>query len=303
MFNPVVPGWINYYASFYKSALYPTLRHVDQVLARWAERKYKKLHGHLRRARHWLARVRAPDPGCSLTGSSCSRGLDNGSCVSREVHAQFCERVGVRLPRATLLVMLFAYKDDAERVLEVLGKRLGKYGLGCPHPDKTRMVDFRYRPFPQHDREEATLATTFNFLGFTHVWGRSRKGKLVVRQVTAKDRFARTLKAIDQQCRRMRHWMLREPHQRLCQMLRGHYAYLASVITACGWTPCAIRPNGAGASGYLAGRMRALCPGRGSSGYWNTFPYPAPACPSLRCSVSESVQRRTGCSNWARPGL
>jgi RNA-directed DNA polymerase len=57
MFNPVVQGWINYFSSFYKSALYPTLRHVDQVLARWAERKYKKLHGHLRRARHWLARV------------------------------------------------------------------------------------------------------------------------------------------------------------------------------------------------------------------------------------------------------
>jgi group II intron reverse transcriptase/maturase len=62
MFNPVIQGWINYYASFYKSALYPTLRHVDQVLARWAERKYKKLHGHLRRARHWLARVARTQP-------------------------------------------------------------------------------------------------------------------------------------------------------------------------------------------------------------------------------------------------
>ena len=62
MFNPVVQGWINYFARFYKSALYPTLRHVDQVLARWAERKYKKLHGHLRRARHWLARVARTRP-------------------------------------------------------------------------------------------------------------------------------------------------------------------------------------------------------------------------------------------------
>ena len=62
MFNPVVQGWINYYASFYKSALYPTLRHVDTVLARWAERKYKKLRGHLRRARHWLARVAQTRP-------------------------------------------------------------------------------------------------------------------------------------------------------------------------------------------------------------------------------------------------
>lgn len=63
MFNPVVQGWINYFACFYKSALYPTLRHVDKVLARWAERKYKKLHGHLRRAGHWLARVAQTRPG------------------------------------------------------------------------------------------------------------------------------------------------------------------------------------------------------------------------------------------------
>jgi RNA-directed DNA polymerase len=62
MFNPVIQGWINYFASFYKSALYPTLRQVDQVLARWAVRKYKKLHGHLRRARHWLARVARTRP-------------------------------------------------------------------------------------------------------------------------------------------------------------------------------------------------------------------------------------------------
>jgi len=45
--------------------------------------------------------LRKPGHGCSLTGSSCSQQLDNGSCVSREAPAQFCERVGVRLPRAT----------------------------------------------------------------------------------------------------------------------------------------------------------------------------------------------------------
>lgn len=63
MFNPVVQGWMNYFASFYKSALYPTLRHLDLVLARWAARKYKKLRRHLRRARHWLARVAQTRPG------------------------------------------------------------------------------------------------------------------------------------------------------------------------------------------------------------------------------------------------
>lgn len=121
-------------------------------------------------------------------------------------------------------VMLFAYKDDAERVLEVLSKRLGKYGLEV-HPDKTKMVDFRFRPKDTQGKEETALATSFDFLGFTHVWVRSTKGRVVVRQLTARDRFARTVKAINQQCRKMRHWLVREQHQRLRRMLKGHFSY------------------------------------------------------------------------------
>ncbi len=143
----------------------------------------------------------------------------------------FAEQVQPRLRGPSILVrycddfvILFAYKDDAERVLEVLGKRLGKYGLQL-HPDKTRMVDFRFRAPAPHDGGASTMATIFDFLGFTHVWVRSRKGKAVVRQQTAKARLARAIKAIDQQCRVMRHWLLREQHRRLCQMLRGHFAY------------------------------------------------------------------------------
>ena len=121
-------------------------------------------------------------------------------------------------------VMLLASRDDAERVLAVLGKRLGKYGLQM-HPDKTRLVDFRYRGPHHHTSDASTLATSFSFLGFVHVWGRSRKGRVVVRQLTAKDRFARTLKAFTAQCRAMRHRPLPDQHRRLTQMLRGHYAY------------------------------------------------------------------------------
>lgn len=121
-------------------------------------------------------------------------------------------------------VMMFAHEEDARRVLEVLGKRFGRYGLQL-HPDKTRLVDFRERPSPRPTGEGTTAVTSFNFLGFTHVWGRSRKGAAVVRQLTAKDRFARTLKAFAVQCRRMRHWPLRDQHRRLTQMLRGHFAY------------------------------------------------------------------------------
>jgi len=121
-------------------------------------------------------------------------------------------------------VMLFAYKDDAQRVLEVLGKRLGKYGLEL-HPDKTAMVDFRYKPKSVTDEDGKVLATSFNFLGFTHVWVKSRKGRLIPGQLTAKDRMARAKKAINQQCRVMRHWSVRDQHQKLCRMLKGHFAY------------------------------------------------------------------------------
>jgi hypothetical protein len=55
--NPVIRGWINYYGSFYKSALYPIFQTLDNILVRWASRKYKRLSGHNRRARHWLQRI------------------------------------------------------------------------------------------------------------------------------------------------------------------------------------------------------------------------------------------------------
>jgi RNA-directed DNA polymerase len=62
MFNPILRGWMNYYGRFYKSALIPTLRHVDRVLVRWAMRKYKRLRRHKRRAEHWLGRIARKEP-------------------------------------------------------------------------------------------------------------------------------------------------------------------------------------------------------------------------------------------------
>ncbi len=63
MFNPSIRRWINYYGAYYKSALYPTLRHIDLILARWAHRKFKSLRRHRRRTRHWLDRIARRQPG------------------------------------------------------------------------------------------------------------------------------------------------------------------------------------------------------------------------------------------------
>jgi RNA-directed DNA polymerase len=118
-------------------------------------------------------------------------------------------------------VMTFKYHHDAKRVLEVLGKRLARYGLTL-HPDKTRFIDFR----PQCDAVHADCKTPpFDFLGFTHTWAKSQNGKNVVRQRTAKGRLARALVATKEWCRANRHELVRWQHKRLSLKLKGHYAY------------------------------------------------------------------------------
>ena len=61
--NPQVRGWINYYGRFYKSMLYPVLRHLNDTLVRWAMRKYKRLRRHQGRARRFIADVARRQPG------------------------------------------------------------------------------------------------------------------------------------------------------------------------------------------------------------------------------------------------
>ena len=63
MFNIVLQGWINYYGRFYKSMLYPVFRHLNEILVRWAMRKYKRLRRHTTRARRFLADVARRQPG------------------------------------------------------------------------------------------------------------------------------------------------------------------------------------------------------------------------------------------------
>ena len=68
-------------------------------------------------------------------------------------------------------------------------------------------------------------ATTFDFLGFTHVWGKSMQGKDVVRQITAKGCFARALKSVHEWCKRNRHLPITAQHDYLARAIRGQYAY------------------------------------------------------------------------------
>lgn len=127
----------------------------------------------------------------------------------------------VRMARfADDFVLVFRSEADARAVYAALPRRFEKYGLKL-HPSKTRLFDFRQPPY----RAQRKPKVSFDFLGFTHYWGRSRKGAWVVQRKTAKDRLERALSRIRIWCRRNRHLPVRRQHVTLSQKVTGHYAY------------------------------------------------------------------------------
>ena len=123
-------------------------------------------------------------------------------------------------------VLVFSKGVDARRIQGALPKRFARFGLAL-HPEKTRLVSFR-RPDRGNDPEEGGRGGrpgTFDFLGFTHYWGKSRKGNWVPKQKTAANRFSRALKRIALWCRKARHLPVAEQARMLGWKLRGHYQY------------------------------------------------------------------------------
>jgi group II intron reverse transcriptase/maturase len=120
-------------------------------------------------------------------------------------------------------VIVFELESDARRVMSVLPQRFAKFGLTA-HPNKTQLIDFR-RPTDTRPGPDHSSARTFDLLGFTHYWARSRRGTWVVKRTTASKRLTRAVKSISKWCRANRHEPLPEQHAQLCRKLRGHYAY------------------------------------------------------------------------------
>jgi group II intron reverse transcriptase/maturase len=145
----------------------------------------------------------------------------------------FIEQIAPRLGGQAFLVryaddavLVFSQERDARKVLEVLPKRFARYGLKL-HPEKTRLVRF-LRPVRGTERREPPTAGgpgSFDLLGFTHYWGKSRSGSWVLQRRTARDRLCRALRRASEWCQRFRHQPIRWQHAQLVRKLRGHYAY------------------------------------------------------------------------------
>jgi group II intron reverse transcriptase/maturase len=116
-------------------------------------------------------------------------------------------------------VIACANEQDANRIMEVLPKRFGKYGLTV-HPDKTRVVHYKR---PRESDEEG--GGSFDFLGFTHLWERSRKGRWVVKRKTARTRMTRAIRAVSTWCKKHRHRSIKLQHAAMSRKLKGHFGY------------------------------------------------------------------------------
>ena len=102
-------------------------------------------------------------------------------------------------------VIGFETEVDAKACLEALRERLQKFGLRL-HPEKTRLIEFGRASAARREREGRGRCKTFDFLGFTHICGKTRKNKrFVVWRRTSVKRMRRTLAAIKVQLRRRRH--------------------------------------------------------------------------------------------------
>jgi group II intron reverse transcriptase/maturase len=112
-------------------------------------------------------------------------------------------------------------EGDAHRLMAVLPKRFARFGLSL-HPEKTVLIRFR-KPTTRQGSGDGT--GTFDFLGLTHYWTRSRRGYWVIHRRTARKRLRRTKKALWRWCRANRHLPLKDQYRRLCQKLRGHFQY------------------------------------------------------------------------------
>jgi RNA-directed DNA polymerase len=126
-------------------------------------------------------------------------------------------------------VCVFTSEADARRVWDVLSKRFGKFGLTL-HEEKTRLVAFERPKTRGTTSPGPSRPETFDFLGFTHYWGKIPGKSWVVMRKTARSRLRRALKKIAVYCKKNRHEPVREQHKKLCEKISGHINYFGVAL-------------------------------------------------------------------------
>jgi group II intron reverse transcriptase/maturase len=124
------------------------------------------------------------------------------------------------------IVAGFEHKADAERFLVDLGERMAKFALTL-HPDKTRLIEFGRFAAANRERHGLGKPETFNFLGLTHICGRSRRGGFLLRRKSRRDRQRAKLRDLQEELRRRWHESIPSQGRWLRQVVTGWFNYHA----------------------------------------------------------------------------
>lgn len=136
------------------------------------------------------------------------------------------------------IVAGFEHKADAERFLTELRQRMAEFALSL-HPDKTRLIEFGRFAAANRKRRGLGKPETFNFLGFTHICGRTRKGYFQLRRRSRRDRMRSKLREVKMELNRRRHEPISKQGHWLKQVVTGWYNYHA--VPTNGPALCAFR--------------------------------------------------------------
>jgi group II intron reverse transcriptase/maturase len=120
----------------------------------------------------------------------------------------------------------FEHEHEARHFLDMLRERLKEFALSL-HPEKTRLIEFGREAENNRKRRGLGKPETFDFLGFTFICGRSRRGKFLIKRKTRRDRMRVKLQAIKQELRRRMHWPIPAQGKWLKQIIRGYFNYHA----------------------------------------------------------------------------
>jgi group II intron reverse transcriptase/maturase len=137
-----------------------------------------------------------------------------------------CQRDVIVVRWADDFVIGFQSKVEAEKCLAELKKRFGKFGLTL-HPEKTRLLEFGPFAIENRRRRNQGRPETFDFLGFTHVCGKTRQGRFQVQRLTMRKRMRAKLKEVKAELRRRWHESTPKVGLWLGSVLRGHFQYYA----------------------------------------------------------------------------
>ena len=124
------------------------------------------------------------------------------------------------------VIVGFQHETDARRFLDAMRERLGEFALSL-HPEKTRLIEFGRFAAGNRKRRGLGKPETFNFLGFTVICGKSRRGKFLIRRKSRRDRMRAKVQAIKQELQRRMHQPIPQQGNWLKQVVTGYFNYHA----------------------------------------------------------------------------